>query len=141
MRLLRRARSVGVTEIAERTWRIESRVGPRNLFQYLIAGEDLTVLVDTGTADTPRAAILPALDEVGVSRDAVRFVVVTHPDLDHQGGLSGLEAELPRAFAACGFADRGLVSEPERLVTDRYGAYEREHGTPASNPTGAVLPP
>jgi len=35
---------------------------------------------------------------------------------------------LPTVLAACSFADRGLVSEPERLVTDRYGAHEQEHG-------------
>jgi len=118
---------VGVSEIAERTWRIESRIGPRNLFQYLLAGDDVALLVDTGTSETPHEAILPALREVGVARIAVRFVVVTHPDLDHQGGRASLKSELPAALAACGFADRRLVSEPERLVTDRYGAYELEH--------------
>lgn len=118
---------MGVTEIAERTWRIESRIGPRNLFQYLLAGDDIALLVDTGTSATPREAILPAVRKVGLSPGAVRFVVVTHPDLDHQGGLAGLKEELPNTLAVCGFADRGLVSEPERLVTDRYGAYEQEH--------------
>lgn len=118
---------MGAREIAARTWRIESRIGSRNLFQYLLAGDDVALLVDTGTSETPRDAILPALREVGVSRKAVRFVVVTHPDLDHQGGLASLKSELPAALAACGFADRGLVSKPERLVTDRYGAYELEH--------------
>jgi len=29
---------VGVVEIADRTWRIESLIGPRNLFQYVLAG-------------------------------------------------------------------------------------------------------
>jgi len=118
---------VGVTEIAERTWRIESRIGPRNLFQYLIAGDDSALLVDTGTSETPREAIVPAIRKVGLSPSAVHFIVVTHPDLDHQGGLAGLREEFPKALATCGFADRGLVSEPERLVTDRYGAYEGEH--------------
>lgn len=118
---------MGVSEIAARTWRIESRIGPRNLFQYLLAGDDVALLVDAGTAETPREAILPALQDVGVSPRAVRFVLVTHPDLDHQGGLASLKSELPAALAACGFADRGLVSTPERLVTDRYGAYELEH--------------
>jgi glyoxylase-like metal-dependent hydrolase (beta-lactamase superfamily II) len=127
---------VGVVEIADRTWRIESLIGPRNLFQYLLAGDGHTgdaLLVDTGTSATPRDAILPALRRLGVRAEAVRYLVVTHPDLDHQGGLSGLKQELPHALAACGFADRGLVSEPERLVTDRYGAYEEEHGVGYTN--------
>ena len=119
---------MGVVEIAERTWRIESLIGPRNLFQYLIAGEDEALLVDAGTSATPRDAILPALRHVGVPVESVRFVVVTHPDLDHQGGLAGLKEALPRAIASCGFADRALVSEPDRLIADRYGRYEVEHG-------------
>ena len=122
---------MGVVEIADRTWRIESLIGPRNLFQYVLAGDGRTaeaLLVDAGTSATPRDAILPALRRLGIRAETVRYLVVTHPDLDHQGGLSILKQELPNAVAACGFADRGLVSEPERLVTDRYGAYEREHG-------------
>ena len=117
-----------VTEIGERTWRIASLIGPRNLFQYVVADEaGDALLVDTGSSATPSEAILPALRRIDVSRARVRFVVVTHPDLDHQGGLAGLMDALPHAIAACGFADRGLVSNPERLVTDRYGAYEEEH--------------
>jgi glyoxylase-like metal-dependent hydrolase (beta-lactamase superfamily II) len=117
-----------VTEIGERTWRIASLIGPRNLFQYLVADEaGDALLVDTGTSATPREAILPALRRVDVSPAQVRFVLVTHPDVDHQGGLAALVDALPNAIAACGFADRGLVANPERLVTDRYGAYEEEH--------------
>jgi glyoxylase-like metal-dependent hydrolase (beta-lactamase superfamily II) len=122
---------LGFIEIADRTWRIESLIGPRSLFQYVLAGDGRTgeaLLVDTGTSATPRDAILPALRSLGIRAESVRYLVVTHPDLDHQGGLGILKQELPTALAACGFADRGLVSEPERLVTDRYGAYEAEHG-------------
>jgi glyoxylase-like metal-dependent hydrolase (beta-lactamase superfamily II) len=118
-----------VAEIADRTWRIASLFGPRNMFQYLVADEEgEALLVDTGTSATPREAILPALRRVGVPPGRVRFIVVTHPDLDHQGGLAALAEALPDAIVGCGFADRGLVANPERLVTDRYGAYEEEHG-------------
>jgi glyoxylase-like metal-dependent hydrolase (beta-lactamase superfamily II) len=118
-----------IVELALRTWRIESLIGSRNLFQYVLVGEDgEALLVDAGTSETPREAILPALRRLGIGPERVRFVIVTHPDLDHQGGLAGLLDALPNALAACGFADRGLVANPERLVTDRYGAYEDEHG-------------
>jgi glyoxylase-like metal-dependent hydrolase (beta-lactamase superfamily II) len=117
-----------VVEIAERTWRIESLFGSRHLFQYLVAGDDEALLVDTGTSRTPRETILPALRHLGFPAERVRFVVVTHPDLDHQGGLAALKEALPRALTACGFADRPLVSEPDVLIADRYGRYEAEHG-------------
>jgi glyoxylase-like metal-dependent hydrolase (beta-lactamase superfamily II) len=119
---------VSAAEIAPGTWRIESLVGPRNLYQYLVEGDGDALLIDAGTSNTPRDVILPALRHVGIEPDRVAFIVVTHPDLDHQGGLAALKEALPNALAACGFADRGLVADPERLVADRYGAYELEHG-------------
>ena len=118
---------MSLTEVAPRTWRLESMVGPRNLYQYLIADGGQALIVDTGMTATPRDVIVPALRSVGIPATEVAMVVVTHPDLDHQGGLAGLREVLPNAVAACGFADRMMVSEPERLVTDRYGAYELEH--------------
>lgn len=120
---------MGIVEIADRTWRIESLIGPRNLFQYLLLGDGgESLLIDTGTSSTPREAILPALRHLAVAPESMKWLVVSHPDLDHQGGLAGLKEVLPHALAACGFADRPLISDPERLVTDRYGAYEAEHG-------------
>jgi glyoxylase-like metal-dependent hydrolase (beta-lactamase superfamily II) len=109
------------------TWRIESRIGARDLFQYVVADGEEAMLIDTGTARTPHEVVLPALRHLGVPPDRLRLIVVTHPDLDHQGGLAGLKEAAPAAQAACGFADRGLVADPERLLRDRYGAYEDHH--------------
>lgn len=121
--------AVSIDEIAPLTWRVQSALGPRNLYQYILASEEGAVaVVDTGTSATPREAILPGFRRIGISPASVSYVVVTHPDLDHQGGLAGLREVMPRMAACCGFADRGIVENPERLLTDRYGAYEREHG-------------
>jgi glyoxylase-like metal-dependent hydrolase (beta-lactamase superfamily II) len=119
---------MAVVEIAERTWRLESLVGPRNLYQYVIADGGQALILDTGVTSTPRELVMPALRGAGITPDQDVMIIVTHPDLDHQGGLAGLREALPRAVAGCGFADRMMVSEPERLMTDRYGAYELEHG-------------
>jgi glyoxylase-like metal-dependent hydrolase (beta-lactamase superfamily II) len=119
---------MSLTEIAAGTWRFESLVGPRNMFQYLIADGDEAILVDAGTTATPRDVIVPGMRAAGVDPGAVTMIVVTHPDLDHQGGLAGLREVLPNAMGACGFADRMMVAEPARLLTDRYGAFEVEHG-------------
>jgi glyoxylase-like metal-dependent hydrolase (beta-lactamase superfamily II) len=118
---------MSLTEIAAGTWRFESLVGPRNMFQYLIADGDEAMVVDTGMTPTPRDVIMPGLRAAGIDPDDVTLVVVTHPDVDHQGGLAGLREVLPNAVAACGFADRMMVAEPERLLSDRYGAFEVEH--------------
>jgi glyoxylase-like metal-dependent hydrolase (beta-lactamase superfamily II) len=118
---------MGLTEVAAGTWRLESMVGPRNVYQYVVADGGQALIVDTGMTATPRDLILPGLRTLGIAPTDVAMVVVTHPDLDHQGGLAGLREQLPNAVAACGYADRMMVSEPERLVTDRYGAFELEH--------------
>jgi glyoxylase-like metal-dependent hydrolase (beta-lactamase superfamily II) len=121
---------MAVTELDERTWRLESQMGERNVFQYLLASPDDAelLLVDTGTTSTPREVIAPALRRLGLSPDHLRLIVVTHPDLDHQGGLAALREIAPRALATCGFADRAMVADPECLVHDRYQAYLHEHG-------------
>jgi glyoxylase-like metal-dependent hydrolase (beta-lactamase superfamily II) len=115
-------------EIDDRTWRVSTLFGGRDLFQYVLSGEDgATLVIDAGIASTPRDAIVPGLRRLGIGAGQVVGVVVTHPDLDHQGGLAALKDALPRAAALCGFADLGLVAEPERLLTERYGVYEHGH--------------
>lgn len=114
-----------VVEIGEDTWRLQGRVGPRNVYQYLVASADRDelLLIDTGMAETPREVVFPALRRLGLAASDLRLVVVTHPDVDHQGGLAGLREACENALAACGFADRAMVGDPEKLLADRYGCY------------------
>ena len=58
---------MGLTEVAAGTWRLESMVGPRNVYQYLIADGGQALIVDTGMTATPREVILPALRTVGIA--------------------------------------------------------------------------
>src|SRR5205807_9893539 len=92
-----RCEPVSTVEVADATWRLESLIGPRNLYQYLIADSGQALILDTGVASTPRDVILPGLRSVGLAPGQVTLVVVAHPDLDHQGGLAGLRETLPRA--------------------------------------------
>jgi len=119
-----------VAEIGPSTWRLQGRVGERNVFQYLLASEDrdALLLIDTGLTETPREVVIPALRNLGLRASALRMIVVTHPDVDHQGGLAGLREVCENAVAACGFCDQAMVRDPEHMVADRYGCYEREHG-------------
>ena len=56
-------------EIGADSWRIEARLGERNVFEYLLASDDGSelLLIDTGTAGIARDAILPAVLRLGFS--------------------------------------------------------------------------
>jgi glyoxylase-like metal-dependent hydrolase (beta-lactamase superfamily II) len=116
-----------ITEILPSVYRLESLLGGRLLYQYLLVGER-PVLVDTGVSDTPHAVILPALARLGIAPERLALVLVTHCDLDHQGGNAAIKAACPRALLSCGRADAPLVADPQALLARRYDAYRERHG-------------
>lgn len=63
---------------------------------YLMEAGDECAIIETGTHNTV-PTILALLDEKGISRDAVKYVIPTHVHLDHAGGVGGLMQALPQA--------------------------------------------
>ncbi|MEO7426683.1 MAG: ComEC/Rec2 family competence protein, partial [Fibrobacteria bacterium] len=51
------------------------------------------ILIDAGPPEAGRNVILPYLREQGINR--LDLVIVTHPDLDHYGGLAYVAAHMP----------------------------------------------
>jgi glyoxylase-like metal-dependent hydrolase (beta-lactamase superfamily II) len=86
---------------------------PGALSMYLLDAPE-PALVDTGAADTV-PQVLAALEEVGVDREAVAHVLVTHVHLDHAGGAGHLSEELPNATFHVHEAGLPYVTEAERL--------------------------
>jgi glyoxylase-like metal-dependent hydrolase (beta-lactamase superfamily II) len=74
-------------EILPGIHRIESDLGERFMCQYLLLGEERTVLVDTGLAGTPEEVIVPYLEEIGLGVGDVDEVIVSHADVAHFGLL------------------------------------------------------
>jgi glyoxylase-like metal-dependent hydrolase (beta-lactamase superfamily II) len=107
-----------MTEIADGIYRIESDLGPRFMCQYVVAGADRSVLVDTGLADTPSAVIDPYLREAGLEPD---FVLISHADNDHVGGNRAFRDAHPDAVFMCHELDRRWVESNEALVRENYG--------------------
>ncbi len=60
--------------------------------------------------------LLEALDEIGIDRDALEVVAVTHIHLDHAGGAGFLVEKCPNADVYVPAVGAGLLAEPSRLV-------------------------
>lgn len=113
-------------ELYRDVYRIESLFGGRNLFQYLFVG-DRIVLVDTGIADTPEKVIFPFMDRLKLAPDRLSLALVTHADLDHQGGSETIQRISPNTQLACGAADREMIESPDTLFEKRYNFLRDEH--------------
>jgi glyoxylase-like metal-dependent hydrolase (beta-lactamase superfamily II) len=95
---------MSMQEVAPGIHRIESDLGSRFMAQYLLIGAQRTVLVDTGLAQTPDTALVPALEEAGLEPD---LILISHADLDHCGGNRTMRQRYPRTLLACHERDRG----------------------------------
>jgi len=106
-----------VEEVAPGIHRIESDLGPRFMAQYLLFGEERTVLVDTGLSTTPDEALVPALTRVGTEPD---LILITHADLDHCGGNRRMHELYPQALLACHELDRRWISSNAAIMAENY---------------------
>lgn len=114
-------------ELVPGVHRIEAQVGGRPLYLFLFLGER-RLLLDAGCASTVDEFIAPALGELGLGLGDLDMLLITHSDLDHQGGAHALRQANPSLWVGCGLLDVPLVSDPDALVTRRYQAYRAEHG-------------
>ncbi len=110
---------------------------------YLIVQDGRAAFIDTGhNAAVPR--LLAALVHVGLSVDAVDWVIPTHVHLDHAGGVGLLMQHLPRAQAL--IHPRGVrhLIDPRALVAgaeEVYGAQtvQQTYGDVVPVPAERVL--
>ena len=91
-------------EVAPGIHRIESALGPRPFAQYLLHDER-TLLVDTGTAETPHDVILPYFKSAGLDPSDLDYVVITHADVDHFGGIQAIRQAAPHGVFCAHAAD------------------------------------
>jgi glyoxylase-like metal-dependent hydrolase (beta-lactamase superfamily II) len=111
-------------QVAPGIHRIESDLGPRFMCQYLFAGEDRILLLDTGIAATPEEVIVPYLQGVGISLEQIDYVVTSHADVDHCGGNHSLKRLHPRALLMCHELDRAWIESNGAMMAENYGWHE-----------------
>jgi len=113
-------------DIGNGIWCIDTGLyRPRHAACYLIQSGDQAAFIDTGTSHTvPR--LLTLLDELGLTRRQVRYVMPTHIHLDHGGGAGALMAELPEARLVVHPKGARHMTDPAKLRAGALAVYGRQ---------------
>ncbi len=100
-------------------------IRPELAASYLVQGQDTCALVEVGTTlSGPR--LLAALASLGVAREAVGYVIVTHVHLDHAGGAGTLMAALPNAKLVVHPRGARHLIDPTKLIQGAIEVYSAE---------------
>jgi glyoxylase-like metal-dependent hydrolase (beta-lactamase superfamily II) len=113
-----------MSEVVPGVHRLAAPLGDRYVCLFLVVGSASAVVVDTGVADTPAAALAPELAALEVDAS---HIVITHADVDHSGGLAATRRLAPQALAVCHPLDRPLVDSVDRLLDERYRELRHDH--------------
>jgi glyoxylase-like metal-dependent hydrolase (beta-lactamase superfamily II) len=95
---------------------------PGHAAAHLIVESGRAAFVDVGTNDSV-PYLLAALDELGIAREAVDYVLLTHVHLDHAGGAGRLMRELPRAQAVLHPRGAPHMIDPTKLIEGSRAVY------------------
>jgi glyoxylase-like metal-dependent hydrolase (beta-lactamase superfamily II) len=115
-------------EIAQGIYRIPCPFGRRVVYCHLIVGAERRVLIDTGLAFSPAHDILPYMNQIGIKPSDLDLVMLTHSDVDHQGGNDVVKEEAPKAQFACHALDAPWIESADALIQGRYRQFEAKHG-------------
>jgi glyoxylase-like metal-dependent hydrolase (beta-lactamase superfamily II) len=98
---------------------------PGHAAVHIVQHNGRGAFVDTGT-NYSVPYLLAALEDIGLARDAVDYVFLTHVHLDHAGGAGLLMRELPNARALV--HPRGLphMADPSKLIAASRAVYGEE---------------
>jgi glyoxylase-like metal-dependent hydrolase (beta-lactamase superfamily II) len=115
-------------EILPGVHQIEVNYKGRPLKLYLLRFGGESVLMDCGDAGVPAKDILPYFGKIGFDPRQLTYVLLTHPDIDHTGGVYAMRAAAPQAQCLCGDLDREQIETPEGLADLRGRAHYYWHG-------------
>jgi glyoxylase-like metal-dependent hydrolase (beta-lactamase superfamily II) len=116
-------------EIASGIHRIKCKFGNnRMVYVHLLIGERAAMLVDTGVAHNPEQDILPYMASIGFDPSALTYILMSHSDLDHQGGNQAMKDVAPQALFTGHRLDRPWLDTTEALIKGRYSQFEKDHG-------------
>jgi glyoxylase-like metal-dependent hydrolase (beta-lactamase superfamily II) len=98
---------------------------PGHAAAHLIVDDGRAAFVDVGT-NSSVPYLLGALAELGIAREAVDYLLLTHVHLDHAGGAGLLMRELPNARALLHPRGAAHMIDPARLIAGSQAVYGEE---------------
>lgn len=124
--------SVATTEqVGADAFRIRTLDGDRWISQFVVLGEDATLLIDAGLPHSPEEAVLPFLEQHDrLDPDHPLIALITHPDSDHCGGTGALLEAAPWTTVYAHIRDRPQLGDAERTIRNRYLAYAADGVAP-----------
>ena len=93
---------------------------------HLVIQDGRAAIIDTGTNQSV-PMVLAELKGLGIPRQAVDFVIVTHVHLDHAGAAGALVQNCPNARLVVHPRGARHMIDPARLVAGSIAVYGREH--------------
>ena len=103
---------------------------------HMIVDDGRVAFVDTGSNDS-LPNVLEALNKLGLGREAVDYVILTHIHLDHAGGAGSLMREFPNAKLVVHPRGSRHMAEPSKLVAGVTAVYGQEY---VESVYGDILP-
>lgn len=98
---------------------------PGHAAAHVIEDSGRAAFVDVGSNDSV-PYLLAALAELGIAREAVDYVLLTHVHLDHAGGAGRLMRELPNAQALLHPRGAPHMIDPAKLIAGSKVVYGEE---------------
>jgi len=120
--------SAGPVQIAPGVYRIDAPLGTRVSAMYLFVGSERSALLDTGCAGDIGNFVVPALAQLGVAREHVEAVVVSHCDVDHSGGVAEIPRHLPRASILAHRLDADAMESLQAFESERSRSFRAVYG-------------
>ncbi len=98
------------------------------VYCHLLIGRSKSLLIDTGMSYSPEQNLLPYMQSVGLDPETLDYVLITHSDVDHQGGNDLIRNAAPHAQFMAHTLDTPWIEDPNALISGRYNQFQADHG-------------
>jgi glyoxylase-like metal-dependent hydrolase (beta-lactamase superfamily II) len=100
-------------------------VHPGHAAAHIVQHRGRAAFVDVGTNDSV-PYLLAGLEALGIARESVDYLLLTHVHLDHAGGAGRLMRELPNAVAVLHPRGAPHMMDPAKLIVGSRAVYGDE---------------